>query len=125
MPPSQWHDSGNIFSLRSRYEKGRKSAFRDGESFLRRQVILDQRKVHFDEETCARKEINDVRIGKSYSCSSNDLNRYEIYVDPEEYDGFGTNLFLEKKAPFFRPGIGSQVTNILQGHAVFSAELSK
>lgn len=70
------------------------------------EMICDQR-VPFDLERFKASETQcDVSIGKSFIRSEDGLNRYHIYVDPDENNGFGVDLEFVSTAPSYRPATG-------------------
>lgn len=61
-------------------------------------IPVDPSEVSFSTEIC------DVQLGDSYIKSLDGLDTYEIYISPEQNDGNGFKLTLNKTVPTFRPG---------------------
>ena len=73
---------------------------RKGEKVCDQRVTFDLERFKSSETKC------DVSIGKSFIRSEDGLNRYRIYVDPDENNGYGVDLEFVRTAPSYRPATG-------------------
>lgn len=69
-------------------------------------VLCDLSNYHADKNADFALGNANVVIGKSFLKSIDGLNKYHIYIDPEENKGYGLDIILERQVPSYRPSSG-------------------
>lgn len=70
------------------------------------QILCNIRVNHYTDPYHLDPKKADAHIGKSFFTSLDGLDKYHIYIDPTENEGFGMDITIDRQAPSYRPGSG-------------------
>lgn len=110
-----WYSDGHLFdgtfytvTFHSRImEQGIPSYFMNVNIANQQGSLLNTRIPIPAENVSIQKESCDVRFGNHFIRSLDGLDKYELYLHPDQTtSGFGLHIFMDKTVPSYRPGTG-------------------